>query len=149
MIQKKQCCTRGFTPGFTLVELLVVMLIIGMAWFAILPRLDITRRNAESDAEKLNEFILQVRETAMNKQTIQKVVVTPGKEELFWGKEKLKLSASVSTCRVNGDEPILKEFAFFVYPEGMMDKVRMELLSGEVLVSDALNAAFARDTSSL
>ena len=133
------------TPmGMTLVEILVVLVIIAMGWFAFMPALDVGGRGSgETDRIKtLNEFMDGVRKAAFERYAIQKIQVVLGEDYLTWDKKKVSLPGAVSRCLVNGQNPGGLAFSFNMYPAGVMDEVRLVLLNGVVLEGGVLSGRF-------
>lgn len=136
----------GRSPGLTIIELLVVLVIFGIGWFAVLPNIDLMnasdRRNPA--LEHLNDFLARVRLQAMHNATIEQFTVIPGQRYLRWaGGERIALPRVVSRCLVNGRQYFDREMVFRLYPSGSMDDVRITLEGGEVLSANTLDPAFA------
>jgi len=127
----------------TLIEILVVLVIVAMGWFAFIPSLDVGGRAGEKDRiEAINEFMETVRTAAFKECAVQKIEVVLGEDFLAWGKEKVSLPGGVSRCLVNGENPGGLVFDFKMYPEGVMDEVRLVLLNGMVLEGGVLSGGF-------
>ncbi len=133
---------RTHRPGFTLLELLVVMAIVGLAWFSILPNLDIAGRMQGESRASLNDFLSRVRSKAVNEYSREAVTLEIGKPELKWGAETFTLASPVQRAAINEQSPLGTEIVFYVYPAGVTDAVELELLSGETLIAAPLQAAF-------
>lgn len=127
--------------GFSLLELLVVVVIIGVAWFTLLPNLDLASRY-ENKATPLDSFMESVRRTALSEYAVQTVSVSAAGKSLDWNGQSYTLASPVHRCEVNGESSLGRGCSFQVYKDGFMDQVRLVLLSGEVLESDALRAVF-------
>ncbi|MDY7000886.1 MAG: type II secretion system protein [Thermodesulfobacteriota bacterium] len=129
--------------GMTLMEILVVLVIIAMGWFAFMPALDVGGRFREADRlEDLNKFMETVRTAAFKKCAIQKIQVVLGEDSLTWNEEKISLPGGVSRCLINGENPGGLTFDFNMYPAGVMDEVRLVLLNGIVLEGGVLSGKF-------
>ena len=133
-----------FPPGLTIIEVLVVLVIFGIGWFAILPNLNLLdRMKPETTAlDQVNSFMAEVRSQAMGKGLIQSLVLVPGKRTMVWNATQFSLPATVSRCLVNGRQYFDRPTVFRVFPEGSMDDVRITLDGGAVLSSNVLSAEF-------
>ena len=134
----------GVSPGLTLMEVLVVLIIFGIGWFPILPNwnlLDMTRQGSSS-LDRLNTLMGEVRSLAMKKGTIERMTIIPGKRTLAWGNAETSFPAAVSRCQVNGRQNFDRPTEFRVYPSGDMDDVRVVLDGGAVLSTNILGAEF-------
>jgi len=127
----------------TLMEILVVLVIIAMGWFAFMPALDVGGRVKETDPlEGLNEFMETVRTAAFRECAVQKIQIVLGEDFLAWGEEEVPLPGGVSRCLINGESPGGLVFDFKMYPAGVMDEVRLVLLNGMVLEGGVLSGDF-------
>ncbi len=127
--------------GFSLLELLVVLVIIGVAWFALLPNLDLASRY-EKKSFPLDRFMDSVRGKALSEYSVQTIAVSTDGKSLEWNGESHTMASSVLRCEVNGKNTQGRGCSFQVYRDGIMDQVRLVLLSGEVLESDVLRVGF-------
>ena len=127
--------------GFSLLELLVVLVIIGVVWFALLPNLDLASRH-EKKSSSLDRFMDTVRGKALSEYSMQTIAVTANGKSLEWNGEAHALASPVFRCEVNGQYTVGWKCGFRVYRDGIMDQVRLVLLSGEVLESDVLRVGF-------
>ncbi|MGE4298408.1 MAG: type II secretion system protein [Desulfovibrionaceae bacterium] len=129
--------------GFTLLEILIVLFIIGIGWFSLLPSLDVSRGAPEDEAAKeLNAFLDTVRNVAVTEYKTQKLSIKVGGSFILWGKESFSLPAAAARCVVNDLPPEGLDFSFRIYRDGIMDKVRLELMNGDALESDVLAVRF-------
>jgi prepilin-type N-terminal cleavage/methylation domain-containing protein len=132
---------RSDQRAFSLLELLVVMVIIGVAWFALLPNLDLASRY-EKKSSPLDRFMDSVREKALSEYSVQAITVTGNGKSLEWNGKFHAMVSPVYRCEVNGQNTEGWNCGFRVYKDGIMDQVRLVLLSGEVLESDVLRVGF-------
>ena len=127
--------------GFSLLELLVVVVIIGVAWFALLPNLDLASRY-EKNSSPLDRFMDSVKGEALSEYSMQTIAVSSNGKSLEWNGQSHVLASPVYRCEVNGQYTVGWRCGFRVYKDGVMDQVRLVLLSGEVLESDVLRVGF-------
>ena len=122
---------------------MVVVVIIGLGWFLLLPRLNLVQgEKSHTRLDTLNAFLAQIKTEAEGNQTIQRIYVSVGGEKLTWGNQVYILPAPVSACRINGGTPPGLRYPFSVYPDGIMDSVQMELRSRDRLYSNVLLVRF-------
>lgn len=135
---------RGQPAGLTIMEVLVVLIIFGIGWFAVLPNLGLldAMRTTDPGLDRLNAFLAQARSQAMGNGTMARMVVVPGKKTLSWEGVETIFPAAVSRCLVNGRQHFDRPTEFRVYPTGAMDDVRITLDGGAVLSSNVLGAEF-------
>ncbi len=135
---------RAAPRGLTLIEVLVVLAIFGIGWFAILPNLNLLDRVKPDNSalDQVNAFMGEVRSQARNKGRIQRLVLVPGKKVMVWNATVYTLPSTVSRCLVNGRQYFDRPTEFRVYPAGSMDDVRITLDGGTVLSANVLNGEF-------
>jgi prepilin-type N-terminal cleavage/methylation domain-containing protein len=129
-------------PGFTLVELLVVMLIIGAGIFALLPALDFTRTDDLDSAERLGALAAEARLTAMYTHERQELAFVLGDRQVEWGDREIELEDTIMKALINGVEPPGLERSIKLYTDGHMDQCSLELSSGLTLKCDPLSGNF-------
>lgn len=135
---------RRAPSGMTLIEILVVMAIVAVAWGLVLPRLDIGAAGDET-AKRLSTLTTAldaVREEALRTGRTQAVTIAIGETMLVWDETEMELPAAVSRAKVNGENPGGLAFAFNIYPSGVSDEVRLVLRDGSALRLDALGDTF-------
>lgn len=131
--------------GMTLIEVLVVLVVIGLAWFTLLPNLNLADRpRGQSGAmQEANEMLSDVRDAAQKSDAQQFVYVGIGLNYLTWGDRRASLPDSVSQCQVNGMSLPQSKGPFRVYPSGIMDEVRLVMADGSVAESNVLGVEFS------
>jgi prepilin-type N-terminal cleavage/methylation domain-containing protein len=133
------------TTGMTLIEVLVVLVIVGVALFGFMPSItQIGEAGRDPVMDGINDLCADMADEALRMNSIQSAVFALGKKEIIWKKTEVLLPEAVSRVEVNGEIPSGIIFTFNVYPSGIMDEVRLELINGESLFSSALGGRFRR-----
>jgi Tfp pilus assembly protein FimT len=129
----------------TIIEILVVLVIFAVGWFAILPNLDLMRAtdSRNTGLEEFNTFVAQARLMAMKNNLVARLTVNPGRKAVAWDGASVNLPATVRNCVVNGRQFFDRPTEFRIFPEGSMDEVRITLDGGQVLRSNTLGGDFA------
>ncbi len=141
---KSRLPARRCASGLTIIEVLVVLIIFGIGWFAILPNLNLLDKTKTEDSAltRLNAFMTEARNQAMKTGSIERMVVIPGKKILSWGNDATVFPGVVSRCLVNGRQYFDRPTELRVYPSGSMDDVRIVLDGGTVLTANVLGVEF-------
>lgn len=138
--------------GFSLVELLVVLLLIALGSAIVLPSIDRGLREQEvrQSALELAAVARNLRNRAVYENTLQRLVFNPleNSYQVFRG-EKVLLSSDIKIARIEGGEPVggeIRQFIFFPNGstlggeigisgrDGSSYIVRLDPLSGRVVV---------------
>ncbi|WP_031386766.1 MULTISPECIES: Tfp pilus assembly protein FimT/FimU [Desulfonatronum] len=129
---KRSDASPQSNAGLTLVELLIVLFIVGLGWFTLLPRLDPTRPSgSNAPLHEVNVFLAQVRSTAIETGRFQAIRLDPTSGVLSWNEATHRLPTPPGRCVLN-DSPCPHPAAHFrVYPQGHMDRLRLDFSSGE------------------
>ena len=128
--------------GFTFLELLVVLVIIGLGWFTLLPKLDLATGKPGGYVNELNAFVEEARQAATKGHAIQRLECALTSDRVRYGEESFTLPAALSEIRLNGERPDGQDFFLQIYPHGGMDAVELTLMNGDVLSAAPLNASF-------
>jgi prepilin-type N-terminal cleavage/methylation domain-containing protein len=127
----------------TLIEILVVIVIFGLGWFAVLPNLDLAGgRSGRGELEQVNVLLGRARTSALELGQTQLVTSTLGEETLAWNDEQADLPSGISRATVNGLSPATPVFSCRFYPSGVSDALRLVLLDGTVLECRSLSGRF-------
>ncbi len=121
--------------GLTLAELLIVLLIIGLGWFTLLPRLDLSVSGSQDNISNINTLLAQAGEKAAATGTFQKIYLIPGLNYVEWKQRRFELPSPLSSGEINGQRATREKFAFVVYPSGHMDELNLFLANGKQLRS--------------
>ncbi|HEX9446138.1 MAG TPA: prepilin-type N-terminal cleavage/methylation domain-containing protein [Candidatus Binatia bacterium] len=125
--------------GFTLVELVIVLVVIGLASVIALPALDrgIKKRQARLTVMALAATAREMRRQAIDQGKLRQLTVSPSEESyLASGGDIIHLPEGIRITGVAGGEPIgdrLTQFVFF--PNGSM-------LGGAIELSDRQGAVY-------
>ena len=129
--------------GFVLVELLIVLVILSFAFFYLIPKLNITTEKKQSkQIETLNLIVKKAFVRAKNSAKAQVVWGFKGSNTLHLGNDKFKLPDDIFSCKINGNYEEGLKCYFFVYPDGVVDFVEIDLGGGLVLKSSPLLLTF-------
>ena len=110
--------------GFTLLELLVVLLLLGLASSIVLPAIDkgLREREVKLSALELAAVARELRNRAVYENSLQRLVFNPQENSYqAWRGKKVSLSSDIVIAGVEGGEPIgdgLRQFLFF--PNGSL-----------------------------
>jgi len=124
--------------GLTLAELLIVLLIIGLGWFSLLPRLDLVGSGDQDNIKNINTLLTLAGEKAREINTFQSIFLIPGQNYLEWEQRRYELPATLSSAEINGHRTTGQKSAFTVYPAGHMDELNIFLVNGKQLRSRPL-----------
>ena len=123
---------RSGQAGLTLVELLIVLFIVSLGWFALLPRLDPTGpRREHAPLHEMNEFLDQVRQEAFVSGRFQEIRVDHLQGRFTWNDSSQDLHQPVTRCTINESPCPRSETIVRVYPGGYMDHLVLLLADGK------------------
>lgn len=130
--------------GFTLIEVLVVLAIVGLAWFSFLPNLDMSRRqdSFKSELEKLNTCMHGLRQKALNENKSLHLEIEANR--IVSREGDCPVPSTVIQTEV-GDESRLgfrNAGSFLLYSDGHSDRVKLWLSNGKVLFLRIVTAQF-------
>lgn len=131
--------------GLTLIELIVVMMIFALGWFALLPTLNPQEEDPSvTELNAVNAMLNKARLEAMSGGGIQRLKIQHRGVSVAWGKQTEPLPSSVSDCQVNGETRRDHWILFRIYPSGVMDELRLSLGNGVILAGAPLTASLSR-----
>lgn len=123
--------------GFTLTELFIVLFIIGLGWFTLLPRLDLTDKTSDP-MHQINVLLESAGKTAVQNNVRQQIFLSPGRDFVEWNDKKYYLPAILSRAKINGRPVTRNAEPFNIYPTGHMDELFLILAGGEEIRSRPL-----------
>ena len=126
------------SAGLTFIELLIVLVVIGAGWFALVPRLDLASRNQEGPLGEVNALLIRAGHQAVWSGVRQGISVHLGHKVVEWGGETAELPEAVSRITRNSRHVYGSETTFFIYSTGHMDELSLWLTSGEHLRAQPL-----------
>jgi prepilin-type N-terminal cleavage/methylation domain-containing protein len=131
--------------GLTLIELMVVMMIFALGWFALLPALNPQTEDASvTELNAVNSMLSKARLEAMSGNGIQRLMIQLRGVSVAWGSQTETLPSAVSDCQVNGKTRRDQWISFRIYPSGVMDELRLSLGNGVILAGAPLTASLSR-----
>jgi hypothetical protein len=126
----------------TLIEIIVVLCIVGLAWFTLLPRLNLGQGESGSripgNYPEVNSFLAEARRKALAEGVMQRIEGALGSDKLVWGKAEIRLPRAVTAIAINGQAVPDRKFVLRVHPSGAMDNVELTLSGGEELSARSL-----------
>lgn len=122
----------------TLIELLLVLLIIGLGWFTLLPKLDLGTPGEQDNLKQVNDLLFHAGLEAVRNHALQTVSCTLGQQEMHWKGQTASLPAPLSKLEINGEQATGTKAVFRIYPTGHMDQLSLRLSGGKQLRSQPL-----------
>lgn len=92
---------RFRSGGFTFIELLIVLVIVGMGWFTLMPNLDLAGDSEEDSLNLVNAMVYEARNKAVDSDSRQFVVIDFENGLVKWGEEEAKLPDTVISGHFN------------------------------------------------
>ncbi|AGW15285.1 prepilin-type N-terminal cleavage/methylation domain-containing protein [Megalodesulfovibrio gigas] len=134
------------TAGFSLLELLVVLMLFGLGLFALLPTL--TPQRSGSREGSLEHFIAEARREAVQQGTVQRLCFRFGSRDMIRGNATVRLESPLAAAALDGERVAGAGGCFCIYPSGLMDSVSLRLASGDIYRSQMLTGRLeAKDPS--
>ncbi len=129
--------------GFTLIELLVALVIVSIALFYVLPKTLNFYVKTDKNLNKLDKAILLAKKIAVASGEAQGICGEKGSDTLFVEDQKFELKSEIFDVKVNENYVDGLQYCFYVYPQGVMDRVILKLSNGENLISKPLLLRFS------
>lgn len=128
--------TRRAAPGFSLLELLVVMVLFAVGLFTLLPSLRPYRSGPRTGT--VEAFVEEARREAVFRGELQRICFRFGNRELTRGNATLRLESPPAAASLDGERVPGAGGCFAIYPSGLMDSISLRLASGAVYRSTML-----------
>ena len=129
--------------GFTLIELLVALAILSAAFLYLIPNIgNVFQKKGNTDITKLDKVVQYAYKSALRSGLPQAITGVIGSNNIKFGKKVYSLSQDVSDAKINDKYHNGLEYKFFVYPCGIMDKVKLILYGNKEFVSFPLLLRF-------
>ncbi len=128
--------------GFTLFELLVALVIIGISLFYFLPKNLKLNSTKKMEFQKLNEAVAFAYKLARSTGRAEALCGDKGSSTVFVGQRKFVLNREVFEIKVDDKYTEGLKYCFFVYPQGVMDKVSIRFGDEKRAVSEPLLLEF-------
>ncbi len=128
--------------GFTLIELLVALVIVSIVLFYMLPKTLNFYVKTDKNLNQLDKAVLLAKRIAEASGEAQGVCGEKGSNTLFVNDQQFKLKSEIFNVKVNENYADGLEYCFYVYPQGVMDRVTLKLSNGESLISKPLLLRF-------
>lgn len=116
--------------GFSLIELLAVLLLLSLASFIVLPAVDKKLRELEvrQSALQLAAVARGMRSRAIDENALQRLVFSPQQNSYHAWNRQIFLSPDISITDIAGGEPVGERRQFLFFPNG-------SVLGGEITIS--------------
>ncbi len=125
--------------GFTLIEIMVVMLILSIAFVYTVPK--IAGFFKSKGAERTSMFNSVVADAYKKSLKLDKPIMvwgTKGNNNIYIGQKKYVIKNEVFSAMVNGKNEEGIKYYFFVYPSGIMDSVQIMFENNAKIKSEPL-----------
>ncbi|SMF34302.1 pilus assembly FimT family protein [Desulfovibrio gilichinskyi] len=133
---------RTLSGGFTFIELLIVLIIVGIGWFTLMPNLNLAGSKEKDSLNLVNAFIYKARSEAVETDSKQTLYIDFEKGLVKWKDGEIALPGRIVSGHLN-EEPLGGDGVdFSIYPEGFSDEVRLVFADGVTLSLDPLSVRF-------
>lgn len=137
--------TNRNKAGFTLLELLVVMTIIGLSFAAIAPKLGQQTVRGDDTVVFFNEIIDSHLKTAKELNRQVSVKGTKGSDSLVLadGRTVRIPAGNISESLINGERTEHISYYIYFYPDGLFDEFLLKAQSGRSFSADPMTKTAA------
>ncbi len=129
--------------GFTLFELLVALVIIGISLFYLLPKNLKFKSTKTEGLQGLNSSVSFAYKLAKSTGMAEAVCGDKGSSFIFVAEKRFVLKREVFEVKVNERYPEGLKYCFFVYPQGLMDRVLIRFSDEKRALSEPLLLGFS------
>ncbi len=128
--------------GFTLFELLVALVIIGISLFYLLPKNLRLKTTKTEELRNLNRAVSFAYKLSKSTGEAEPICGDKGSSSVFVRDKKFVLKREVFEVEVNGQYPEGLKYCFLVYPQGLMDRVLIRFGDEKRAISEPLLLGF-------
>ncbi len=129
--------------GFTLIEIMIVMVILTMTFVSAVPKIEGFFNSASANRENLLNSILADAYTKSVKSDKPIMIWgVKGSGNIYMGKKRYLLKNEVFSATVNNRSQEGIKYYFFVYPSGIMDSVQIMFDNNDKIESEPLLLKF-------
>lgn len=131
---------KSSNAGFTLLELLVVMIIVGLGFVTLAPRLAENTVSGSPTEKLFNDTIASHLSMAkeLNRQVFIKGTKGSNSLTLADGKTVKIPVGNIFESRVNGENTENSTYEIYFYPDGLFDEFELKTQSGKLIKSDPM-----------
>ena len=129
--------------GFVLVELIIVLFILSVLFFYLIPSVtNFHSKTVQKDINKLNKIIEIAYNLARKRGEPIEIWGVEGSKLVHLNGKNIELSEEIFEVKINGNSTYGLKYDFYIYPDGIMDKVVMELANYKKIISKPLLMRF-------
>ncbi len=129
--------------GFALVELIIVLFILSMGFLYLIPSItNFHSKTVQKDINKLNKAVEMAYNLARKEGEPIGIWGVMGSRLIHLNGKKIELSEEVFEVKINGNNTYGLKYNFYIYPDGIMDKIVIELANYKKIISKPLLMRF-------
>jgi len=124
--------------GFTLIEILIVLVIVGIGIFTVIPKISERVIREKPEIDFFNNLIEEHLKEAKQNHAPVYFEGFKGSENIveYSGKRiKIPLGLTVASVEINGKDVEKLDFKIYIYPQGVSDYFKITLSNDEILES--------------
>lgn len=123
--------------GFTLIEVVVVMAILSIAFVSFMPKMTsfFTEKEQDPAIKLLNSLTQKAFEEAREGHCPAVIWGTKGSNHIYYANKQYTLPEDVFDVKVDGGYQEGLRYYFLIYPDGMMDEVKVRFENDKTIQS--------------